>query len=115
MSSTEEPTVPLPLPSAPVIEVSPAVSIQPPLSRLGKGPALILLVDQEYHAQISSESLDPPPIQKWAEESYNVGQIDVSKVSRNFGVTLSETIALIKELPSYDGNEKIGVIGEQTS
>ena len=107
--------MPLPLPSASVIEASLGVSIQPPLSRLGKGPALVLLVDQEYHAKVPSESLDPAPIQKWAEESYNVGQIDVSKVSGDFGATLSETIASIKKLPSYDGNVKIGIIGDQES
>ncbi|KAI5199239.1 hypothetical protein E4T39_06342 [Aureobasidium subglaciale] len=111
MSTTDELEKPLPLPSAPVINISSSVIIQPPLSRSGKGPALILLIDQESASKSATDSIDPPPLQKWAEESFIVGQIDVIKLStKSFEVTLSETIKYIKEQPSYNGNEKFGLI-----
>jgi carboxymethylenebutenolidase len=101
---------PLLLPSAPIIQVTPSVTIQPPLSRAGKGPGLIILVDQESATKASTESIDPPPLQKWAEESFVVGQIDWSKLDKSFGETLSDTLLFIKALDSFDGNEKVGLI-----
>ncbi|KAG2161771.1 hypothetical protein VTO58DRAFT_109738 [Aureobasidium pullulans] len=101
----------LPLPSAPVINVSPLVVIQPPLSRIGKGPALIILIDQESASKPTADSIDPPPLQKWAEESFVVARIDLSKLpTKDFEATLSNTIDAVKQLPEYDGNQKIGLI-----
>jgi len=56
------------LPSAKAFSVSPTITVQPPLSRLGAGPGLILLVPTELDLSPSSKTLDPPPLQKWAEE-----------------------------------------------
>jgi carboxymethylenebutenolidase len=108
----------LPLPSAPAIEVSSSVTIQPPLSRCGKGPTLVILVDEESAYDGPTSSIDPPPLQKWAEESYAVGQINISRLSFSgdeFGVTLAETIKAIQRLPSHDGNEKVGIISKLMS
>jgi carboxymethylenebutenolidase len=98
------------LPSAPIIQVAPSVTIQPPLSRVGKGPGLIILVEHESATKASTESIDPPPLQKWAEESFVVGQIDLSKLEKGFEDTLSDTLQSIKELDSFDRNVKFGLI-----
>ncbi|THX90313.1 hypothetical protein D6D05_00499 [Aureobasidium pullulans] len=111
MSAESAVEKPLPLPSAPVINVSPLVVIQPPLSRIGKGPALIILIDQESASKPTADSIDPPPLQKWAEESFVVARIDLSKLpTKDFEATLSNTIDAVKQLPEYDDNQKIGLI-----
>jgi carboxymethylenebutenolidase len=102
----------LPLPSAPVIQATPSVTIQPPLSRAGKGPGLIILIDQECATKASTESIDPPPLQKWAEESFVVAQIDLRKIDKSFEETLSDTLWFINDLDSFDRNEKFGLICE---
>lgn len=58
----------------------------------------------------STHSIDPPPLQKWAEESFVVGQIDLSRLQKSFEDTLSDTLLFIKDLDTYDGNEKFGLI-----
>lgn len=113
MSTTDEGSEKsLLLPSAPVIQAAPSVAIQPPLSRAGKGPGLIILIDQESAAKASTNSIDPAPLQKWAEESFVVAQMDLSKLDKSFEETLSDTILFVKELDSFDGNEKFGLICE---
>lgn len=114
----------LPLPSAPLIDVSPGIMIQPPLSRCAGGPALIILVDAQSWSppeQTTRESwptseheptcLDPAPIKKWAEESFCVALMDVNAKSPNsFEIRLEETIKKLKTIPWHDGNDKVGVI-----
>lgn len=110
MSETSETNKSLSLPSAPAIIISSVITVQPPLSRVGKGPALIILVDTDAAKTASIDSIDPPPLQKWAEESFVVAQVDVSNVQTRFKDTLSDTITVIKNVPSFDENEKFGVI-----
>lgn len=110
MPETSETNKSLSLPSAPAIDASPALTVQPPLSRAGKGPALIILIDQDAATKASIDSIDPPPLQKWAEESFAVAQVDIRELQTSFEDTLSDAISFIKDLPSFDGNEKFGVI-----
>ncbi|KAJ5174216.1 uncharacterized protein N7482_000093 [Penicillium canariense] len=64
------------LPCAICIELRPDVVLQPPLSRCGRGPGLILVRPARYAGcQQYNTSLDPEPLQKWAEESFSVVQI----------------------------------------
>ncbi|TFK74452.1 hypothetical protein BDN72DRAFT_955784 [Pluteus cervinus] len=67
---------PLDLPSAPATSIRPGVILQPPLTRRGVGPALFIVLPPENstgppHAQ-GRKPLDPEPVQKWAEEGFNV-------------------------------------------
>jgi carboxymethylenebutenolidase len=57
-------------PSAPLSypkpqSISPHITIQAPLSRRGKGPGLILVLDHYALIEKSEKHLDPPPLQKW--------------------------------------------------
>jgi len=56
------------LPSAKAFNISSSITIQPPLSRRGEGPGLLLIVPEDLDLGSSSKTLDPPPLQKWAEE-----------------------------------------------
>ncbi|CRG88991.1 carboxymethylenebutenolidase [Talaromyces islandicus] len=51
-----------------------------PLSRQGHGPGLLIVRAAVTHDQLNTKkTLDPEPLQKWAEESYVVAQLEVSK------------------------------------
>jgi carboxymethylenebutenolidase len=66
------------LPSAKPVQLGDTgkIVVQPPLSRCGQGPGLLLLRPAIYAGyQQQSTSLDPEPLQKWAEESFAVAQI----------------------------------------
>ncbi|KAJ1704840.1 LEA domain protein [Aspergillus flavus] len=65
-----------PLPSASPVSLGQNILLQPPLSRCGRGPGLIIIRPYSYaECQAKNTSLDPEPVQKWAEESYAVVQI----------------------------------------
>lgn len=102
----------IPLPSAKPVNVSSSVTIQPPLTRRGHGPGLALVVPSAVDLNGSDKTLDPPPIQKWAEEGYAVAQItltegDGSKFKANF----EEAVDALSKLKECDSVEKIGLIG----
>ncbi|KAK3354012.1 hypothetical protein B0T25DRAFT_545828 [Lasiosphaeria hispida] len=103
------------LPNAPCVEATRNISIQPPLSRRGTGPGLILIVSDDLNLRGHDKTLDPPPLQKWAEESYAVGQIlvgdDLSGLSEQLGVVLNE----LEKLPQCTSTDKVGVISECSS
>lgn len=65
---------PLSLPPQPQT-ISPNLKLQAPLSRCGKGPGLVLVVDYQSYIEKQEGFLDPPPLQKWAEEGFAVVQV----------------------------------------
>ncbi|KAK0732223.1 hypothetical protein B0H67DRAFT_549832 [Lasiosphaeris hirsuta] len=98
------------LPNAPCVQITPSISIQPPLSRRGTGPGLILIISDDVDLRGHDKTLDPPPLQKWAEESFAVGQIlvggDLSGLSEQLGRVLSE----LEKLPRCTSTDKVGVV-----
>lgn len=56
-------------------QVSPHVTLQRPLSRRGRGPGLILVLDHYASTAKSEKHLDPEPLQKWAEEGFAVVEV----------------------------------------
>ena len=102
-----------PLPSAKAIVVSPDIVIQPPLTRRGHGPGLVLLVPSGLDLRGHEKTLDPPPLQKWAEEGYAVAQITLTEGGgEKFQGHLKEVIGALEKLKDCDSVEKIGVICE---
>ena len=107
------------LSSAPV-NLSPYVTIHPPLSRCGHGPGLILIRPVCYvTCQQQNKTLDPEPLKKWAEESFTVAQITVDEKS---GINISSLWELLQEAecglaerPECDTKEKVGLIGTEVS
>ncbi|KAI8627265.1 hypothetical protein F5Y19DRAFT_183634 [Xylariaceae sp. FL1651] len=89
--------VPVPLPSAPLIQLAPNATLQPPLTRRGYGPGLIITMPGNSHFTSNTHehgeteksanggpgTLDPPPQKKWAEEGYAVVQIESRNESQS--------------------------------
>ncbi|KAL6238406.1 hypothetical protein BDW75DRAFT_27717 [Aspergillus navahoensis] len=104
-----------PLPNAPTVKVTPGVLLQPPLSRCGRGPGL-LLIRATTHAQCqaNNQSLDPEPLQKWAEESFAVVQITLDAESSKSQAALSDLVRSAKQalsgLAECDKTDKFGVL-----
>ncbi|EIM79786.1 uncharacterized protein STEHIDRAFT_135598 [Stereum hirsutum FP-91666 SS1] len=99
------PEQPVPLPSAPlqIISESPSIVLQPPLTRRGTGPGLIVTLPPSLSLQPNPKGkpLDPEPVQKWAEEGFAV-----------VGITATETeleAAVVKALDSLEGLEEVGI------
>lgn len=69
---------PVPLPCAAVREIGTDITLQPPLSRRGHGPGLIIVLPKDLELDADQQTLDPPPRQKWAEEGYAVVEIQLS-------------------------------------
>ncbi|OHE95489.1 carboxymethylenebutenolidase [Colletotrichum orchidophilum] len=85
-----------------------AVTIQPPLSRRGHGPGLIIVVEEGINLSKHDKILDPPPSQKWAEEGFAVAQVVVAHGAEAGQIT--SAIASLRELDSCDDKDKFGVI-----
>lgn len=106
---------PVALPSAPQSDLGSGIFLQPPLSRRGHGPGLIAFLPDPARVNLkpsesSKASLDPEPIQKWAEESFAVVGIYVNK-DLDIHDALHVAISSLIELDSVDIKDKFGVIG----
>ncbi|ORY25835.1 hypothetical protein BCR39DRAFT_542971 [Naematelia encephala] len=106
----------VPLPSAPRIPLAPNVLIQPPLTRRGYGPPLVLLVPNIPgpppigDATPTTEQIDPEPIQKWAEEGFAILAIFASKGESgewSFAKALAEGLPKLKAWDDVDDYEVV--------
>ncbi|KAF2464050.1 uncharacterized protein BDR25DRAFT_297112 [Lindgomyces ingoldianus] len=93
----------LKIPDAKTIEISPHLSLQPPLSRRGRGPGLILVLNHYALLEKSKSSLDPPPLLKWAEEGFAVAQVLVPGKPDEFPLQQA-----VDELRKLEGCEEGG-------
>jgi len=87
------------------------VTIQTPLSRLGKGPGLVLLISKEYKPRSStdiSKTLDPEPQQKWAEEGFAVVEVKVD--AKTLEEDFKTGVEALKNLPESVSFSTVGVI-----
>ncbi|KAF8914153.1 hypothetical protein CPB84DRAFT_1669963 [Gymnopilus junonius] len=101
---------PVPLPSPPLINVSPDIVVQPPLSRRGTGPGVVLYLPN--HVPLSTQPtkpLDPVPIAKWAEEGFAVAGITASN-QIDVGKVLEQAIDALVSLEQVDIKDKFAVI-----
>lgn len=97
------------LPSAKPIPVSDTITVHPPLSRLGTGPGLLLLLPHEVDLEGSAKTLDPPPLKKWAEEGYAVAQI-VSSNSKATDLEIADALAALSSLSGCSQSDRVGLI-----
>jgi carboxymethylenebutenolidase len=111
------------LPSAKPMPLAANVALQRPLSRLGKGPGLLILVPSEYEGRKrgSKHTLDPEPLQKWAEEGFTVAEIkicdsnseppDGSEGALSVHAAIEHSLKTLQTLPECTFQGQIGVIG----
>jgi carboxymethylenebutenolidase len=94
------------------VQLSENVTLQTPLSRLGKGPGLILLVSRDYQSRSSTDitkTLDPEPQQKWAEEGFAVVEVKVDSATLEDDFKVA--VDALKKLPEAREWSTMGVIG----
>ncbi|KAK4547327.1 hypothetical protein LTR36_000983 [Oleoguttula mirabilis] len=101
---------PVALPSARAFAVSDTITIQPPLTRRGHGPALIILVPAHLDLGSSAKTLDPPPLQKWAEEGYTVVQLKVSDDVSSLKDDIQRALKACSDLTECDTTDSVGLI-----
>ncbi|KAK1832516.1 hypothetical protein QBC39DRAFT_404270 [Podospora conica] len=92
---------PLPIP-----DDSEAFRYQAPLSRCGTGPGLIIIVDDHVDLRPHSKTLDPPPLEKWAEESYAVCQTRMSALESLYDRAFQQ----LADSPECTSTDKVGII-----
>lgn len=94
-------------------QISPHLLLQPPLSRRGNGPGLILILDHYALVEESEKHLDPPPLQKWAEEGFAVVQLLVpGKVEDGGEFPLDRALETLKSCEGCDYGQGVGVVCE---
>lgn len=100
--------------SASPVRLAQNILLQNPLSRRGKGPGLLLITSDKYDdrkEQPIRKTLDPEPLQKWAEEGFVVVEVKVSGGQTDLIATLTTAIQTLKLSPGCTNPDKLGVIG----
>ena len=104
---------PVPLPSAPSRTLSPNLTLQPPLSRRGHGPGLLIICSDQVtiDEEAAKKSLDPRPLQKWAEEGYAVVRLGLPLQQHgSVKEQLVRGIEALRDLQECDVKDKVGLI-----
>ncbi|KAK9343427.1 hypothetical protein V1522DRAFT_413190, partial [Lipomyces starkeyi] len=89
--------------------------LQPPLSRRGHGPGLVIIIP-ETHCDISCKvTLYPHPMQKWAEEGFAIVRVSFSteplhSTIWDIGQALELGVATFKSLLECDVKDKFAVL-----
>ncbi|KAF8590692.1 hypothetical protein K439DRAFT_1381726 [Ramaria rubella] len=104
----------VPLPSAPLINLERNVVLQPPLSRRGHGPGLIIFLPALEPKSLDEtgphkKSLDPSPVQKWAEEGFAVVGV-TAKSGCNIRTMIEQAGSELVKLEELDIKDKIGIL-----
>ncbi|KAJ5438130.1 uncharacterized protein N7458_009128 [Penicillium daleae] len=99
------------LPNAKPVKLTHNLTIHAPLSRQGHGPGIIIIrADTTASEKNERATLDPEPLQKWAEESYTVAQVTVSSDHRTVKEELRQAIDALGEHENCDKKTGYGVI-----
>ncbi|KAK9234459.1 hypothetical protein V1525DRAFT_58577 [Lipomyces kononenkoae] len=105
----------VPLPSTPVSQLAHNAVVQAPLTRRGHGPGLFIIIPKVYSKISSEETLDPHPLQKWAEEGFAVVRVSFSTDPLdsncwNIGQALELGITALKSLPECDDKDRFAIL-----
>jgi len=103
---------PAPLPCAKLQVLKPGLSLQPPLTRLGHGPGLILLTTPEvYDEQVTQRDDAPTAVLKWAEEGYAVFQISAEAFgSSKIEAVFEEAFRAFEQCNACQPKDKVGLV-----
>ncbi|ORY56970.1 carboxymethylenebutenolidase, partial [Pseudomassariella vexata] len=76
-----------PLPSAKPERLTPTLTIHAPLSRHGNGPGIVIVtLRNSARETCHNETLDPEPLQKWAEEGFTVARLELAEGTSNLRI-----------------------------
>lgn len=103
---------PAPLPSAKLQVLRTGVSLQPPLTRLGSGPGLIILTSEEiYDEKVTQRDDAPTAVLKWAEEGYTVIQVSATAVeSSDIKTVFDEALNALEKCDACQPKDKVGLV-----
>lgn len=101
---------PPPLPKPKPQDLGSGLCLLPPLTRLGRGPGLLLLVPDSTSPLAINNGI-PSLLIKWAEEGFAVVEIQAKAIAAYNGV-LQRAIEELKRCSECDYNGKIGLICE---
>lgn len=91
--------------------------VQLPLSRRGRGPGLLIFLPADYSPLKrngkKSKTLDPEPLQKWAEEGFAVVQLTIGADDdpQETYLNTMDAVRFLLRLPECAEFEKVGVVG----
>lgn len=105
---------PVPLPSAPLVILSENAVLQPPLTRRGTGPGMVIFLPPTSGLNISSEKdkpLDPKPVQKWAEEGFTVVGVTIDGSGWSAESALNNAVNALLPLDVLSIKDKFAVLG----
>lgn len=103
---------PPPLPQPKPQELGPGLRLLPPLSRLGRGPGLLLLV-ADSTSSLTIDNGVPGLLIKWAEEGFAVVEIQAKAIAEHDDV-FKRAIEGLKQCAECDFNGKVGIVGESS-
>lgn len=99
-------------PNTQPVKLTPNLTIQAPLSRLGNGPGLLIIRSTANPDQLNTkETLDPEPLQKWAEESYVIAQLEVSEGHTTIKEDLRQALDALANHEKCIKKSSYGLIG----
>ncbi|KAM3438515.1 hypothetical protein NHJ13734_004139 [Beauveria thailandica] len=103
---------PAPLPLGRLQRLESGISLQPPLTRRGLGPGLILLTTVHEYDQDKTHWDDAPtPVIKWAEEGYAAVQISAAAIeSLGAEQAFSVAVAALGSCDACQPKDKIGLV-----
>lgn len=100
------------LPNAQPVKLTSNLTIQAPLSRQGHGPGLLIIRSAAKPDQLNTkETLDPEPLQKWAEESYVIAQLEVSEGHTTINEDLRQALDALANHEKCSNKSSYGLIG----
>ena len=107
---------PVPLPSAPrraVADDAAGLFLQPPLSRRGRGPGIIMFLPPAASPGTArARTLDPDPVHKWAEEGFAVLGIPAGASSPEaLGQTVQRAVGALRDANECTTKDRFAVIG----
>jgi carboxymethylenebutenolidase len=104
---------PAPLPSAKLEKLKPGLSLQPPLTRLGSGPGLILITTPEiYDEEVTQRDDSPTAVLKWAEEGYAVFQVSAEALGSDIATVFERALHAFKYCETCQLKDKVGLVCE---
>lgn len=103
------------LPSAALERVADHIVLQPPLSRRGTGPGIVVFLPLQDPLDIATHTtLDPEPVLKWAEEGFAVAAVTISD-DIDIMESINKSISALKAHTNVDVKDNFGIIGERLS
>lgn len=91
--------------------------VQLPLSRRGRGPGLLIFLPGDYTPKKKNANetttLDPEPLQKWAEEGFAVVQLTIGADDdpQETYLNTMDAVRFLLRLPECAEFDKVGVVG----